>query len=60
MERLRGDCQSSESARSDILTGIDAILTNLLVQDESDCTSAAKVTPIKGVQSLPEKVDYLL
>jgi len=60
MERLREDCQNSESARSDILTGIDSILTNLLMQDESDCRSAAKVTPIKGVQLLSEEVDYSL
>jgi len=60
MEKLREDCENSESARYDILQGIDAILTNLLMQDESDCRSPAKVTPIKGVQLLSEEVDYLL
>lgn len=60
MERFREDCQNSESARCDILTGIDALLANLLMQDDIDCGSAAKLTPIKGVQLLPEEVDYVL
>ena len=60
MESLREDCQNSESARLDILTGIDVSLTNLLMQDERDCRSAPKLTPVKGVQLLPEEVDHLL
>lgn len=60
MERFREDCQNSEFARCDMLTGIDAILTNLLVPDGIGCTSAAKLTPIKRVQLLPEEVNYIL
>lgn len=60
IERLRDDCQDSESARFDILTGIDAILTNLLVEDKGDCRSAPKLAPTKGVQFLSEEVDCLL
>lgn len=60
MESFREDCQNSESARCDILTGINAILTNLLMPDGIDCRSAAKLTPIKGVHLLPEEVNYVL
>ncbi|KAG0604904.1 hypothetical protein M758_9G018000 [Ceratodon purpureus] len=56
MVKFREDCQNSESARYDILTSIDALLTNLLTPDGIDCRSAAKNTPIKGVHLLPEEV----
>ena len=60
MVKFREDCQNSESARYDILTSIDALLTNLLTPDGIDCRSAAKNTPIKGVHLLPEEVNYVL
>ena len=56
MDIFLEECRNSEFARCDILTGINAILTNLLIQDEIDCRSVAKLASIKGVQMLPEEV----
>lgn len=59
LEESREECQSSESARCNLLTAIDAILTNLLAEDENNCGSSARFhTPQDNLPPVPEKVDF--
>lgn len=56
MESFREVCLHSESGRFNILSGIDAILVNLLMQDQG----AAKVGSFKDMQLVTQEVDDVL
>lgn len=59
LEESREECQSSESARCNLLTAIDAILMNLLAEDENYCGSSARFhSPQDNLPLVPEKVDF--
>lgn len=67
LEESREECQSSESARCNLLTAIDAILMNLLAEEENywkwGVAKKCQITLIAGLLVIfdcPECVDWLI
>lgn len=58
LEESCEECQSSESARCNLLTAIDALLTNLLAGDENYCGGSVRChTPQDNLPPVPEEVE---